>query len=49
MLSLEQTKYELVRGRAESWIPNFADPERNALFFLIHLFQVTNMISSWKN
>jgi len=34
MLSLEQTKYELVRGRAESWIPNFADPERPCLIFL---------------
>ena len=34
MLSLEQTKYELVRGLAESWIPNFSDPERPCLIFL---------------
>ena len=34
MLSLEQTKYELIRGRAESWIPNFADSERPCLIFL---------------
>jgi 16S rRNA G966 N2-methylase RsmD len=34
MLSLEQTKYELVRGRAESWIPNFANPDRPCLIFL---------------
>ena len=34
MLSLEQTKYELVRGRAESWILNFANPERPCLIFL---------------
>ena len=34
MLSLEQTKYELIRGRAESWISNFADPERPCLIFL---------------
>ena len=34
MLSLEQTKYELVRGRAKSWIPNFMDPERPCLIFL---------------
>ena len=34
MLSLEQTKYELVRGRAKSWIPNFMDPDRPCLIFL---------------
>ena len=34
MLSLQQTQYKLVRGRAESWIPNFTDPERPCLIFL---------------
>ena len=34
MLSLEQTKYELVRGQAASWIPKFADPEGPCLIFL---------------
>ena len=34
MLSLEQTKYELIRGRADSWIPNFADPERPCIIFI---------------
>ena len=34
MLSLEQTKYELVRGRAKSWIPNFMDSDQPCLIFL---------------
>ena len=34
MFSLEQTKYELVLGRAKSWIPNFMDPDRPSLIFL---------------
>ena len=34
MLSLKQTKYELVRSRAEHWISNFADPKQPCLIFL---------------
>ena len=49
MLSLEQTKYELVRGRGRVGFPILRIQNGHALFFLIHLFQVTNMISSWKN